>query len=157
VRGALTKLRTSIFAAEPADVDADSEYAELLRGQQTRTTAAIIHHLGQEMDQRAERLRRLRDLWRCPYSFRDLLAELSRRGVEVPEGEPGRAERERWGQVHRLVSETHREYVNHHGLELATDGHTEAGAIAALERRRGEFAERARANAHRALKHELGY
>jgi len=154
--GALLKLNTSIFAAEPPPLDVSAAIDELLQRLRLRSSLEVIGHLRQLMDQRGERLRRLKELARCPYSFREMLGDLAARGVVVPEGEGAdRAERERWGQVHRAIASAHREAVDVAGLELVGRGQSEPAALAALERRRPEFADRARAYAHRLIRQEL--
>ena len=84
-----------------------------------------------------------------------MLGDLARMGVRVSlEDESGRAERERWGKLHRQIAEAHRATVNAAGLALAEDTETEAIALAALERRRSEFELKARNLGQRLVKQE---
>ncbi len=156
VGGAILKLQTSIFAGEPPDVDVAPELEATLQGHNYRSSLELLEHFRRLMEARNERLRRARELARCPYSFREMLADLGRLGVYVSlDDERSRDERERWGRVHRQIVEAHRAAVNSAGCQLAEETGSEHAALAVLERRRPEFELKARAYGQRAIRKEL--
>jgi hypothetical protein len=145
VGGAILRLHTSIFATEPPELDVASEVEDTLREYRLRSSLELVEYFRKLMESRNERLRRARELARCPYGFREMLGDLARLGVHVSlEDENSRVERERWGKLHRQIADAHRAVVNAAGLALAEAG-SEASALAALERRRPEFELKARA------------
>lgn len=156
VGGAILKLQTSIFAGEPPEVDVAPDIEATLQEHHYRTTLELLEHFRRLMEARNERLRRARELARCPYSFREMLADLARLGVHVSlDDERSRDERERWGRVHRQIVEAHRAAVNAAGRHLTEETGSEAAALAVLERRRPEFELKARALGQRAIRQEM--
>ena len=156
VGGAILKLQTSIFAGEPPVVDVAPEVEQCLQEHHYRTSLELLEHFRKLMETRNERLRRARDLARCPYSFREMLADLAQLGVQVSlDDEQSREDREWWGRVHRLITEAHRAAVNAAGRQLTAETGSEAAALAALERRRPELELKARALGQRAIRREL--
>ncbi len=156
VGGAILKLQTSVFAGEPPDVDVAPEIERTLQEHHYRTSLELLEHFRRLMEVRNERLRRARELARCPYSFREMLGDLGRLGVHVSlDDERSRDDRERWGRVHRQVVEAHRAAVNAAGRRLAEEAGSESAALAALDRLRPEFELKARAHGQRAIRQEL--
>jgi hypothetical protein len=155
--GALVKLATCIFAAEPADIDVPAATSALLARNPFRTSQEIITHLRHLMMDRDERVRRLKELGRCPYSFGEMLGDLLAAGAIVTEnGDPATKEnRVRWGPVHRGIVDEHRAAVSAAGLDLVRSGHTEHVALNLLFERRGEFAAAARERGRSTLAREL--
>lgn len=153
--GALVRTNTPIFAGEPADLDVAALVDEFVSTHPPSTSEAAITHLQPLMAQRQSRAQRLRALWQCPYGFPEMMSDLLRQGIVAPDGDNGsRAERERWGAVHRRIASAHRDAVNEAGLALLTEGMTEAAALSALDKRRAEFTVRCRAVARRILADE---
>lgn len=156
IGGALLKLRTPVFTEEPPALDVHAETEDFLRAHRLRTSLEAVEHLWQLMDQRSQRLRRARELGRCPYTFRALLDDLARRGVFLPDVEGlSREDRERWGGVHREVVRAHRAAVNAAGLDLMAGGQTETAALAELDGRRAEFELKAERLGRRLIAREL--
>jgi hypothetical protein len=152
VGGALSRTNTPIFGEESAELDIRRLVDAFFAASPGLTSEAAISQLQPLMSQRQARAQRLRALWQCPYSFPEMISDLMRQGIFVPDGDNGaRPERERWGAVHRRIALAHRATVNRAGMELLAAGQTEAAALANLEKRRGEFASRCRANARAVL------
>ena len=156
VGGAIIKLQTSIFGGDPPDVDVAPEVEQTLQQHHCRTSLELLEHFRRLMEARNERLRRARELARCPYSFREMLADLGRLGVRVSlDDERSRDARERWGRVHRQIVEAHRATVNAAGRAQTEETGSEAAALAALDRRRSELEQKSRAYGQRAIRQAL--
>ena len=156
--GALVKLKTPIFATEPAASDVPEEATRLLAERRFRTGEEIIQHLRGSMADRDARVRRLKDLIRCPYGYGEMLSDLAAAGVVVPErsdGPDGRAARERWGAVHRAIAAEHRAAVQTAGMALLRSGQSEVAALDSLARQRGELGDASRRFARATLRREL--
>jgi hypothetical protein len=154
--GALSRTNTPVFAEESPDLDVAALVADFLTEHPAYTSEAAIAHLQPQMAQRQSRTQRLRSLWQCPYGFPEMASDLLRQGIAIPDADNGsRAERERWGAVHRRIADAHRGAINDAGLALVTGGMSEGAALAALDKRRSEFAIKCRANARRIVGEEM--
>jgi len=157
IQGALVKLRTPLFSPEPAAVDVLEAFEDLARQVRPLTSANLLRAIERPMQARAERLQRLRQLHRCPYTFRDLLQDLAGHGIVVPEDDTpeGRQARRPWVQIHRTVAAEHRQAINQAGMRLLASGLNEVQALEVLERRQEAFARQARERARQLLAEAL--
>lgn len=151
--GGLARLATPLFAEAPADLAPPEALTQLRAEAGARSAADLVHHVARQIEQREALERRLRRLLQAPYRFRDLAADLARRGVSLPD-EDGAA-RDRWLALLRAVGDEHRRMVRQEGLSLVARGQGDAAALAALEGRSGAFQQRARALALRLIEREL--
>lgn len=157
--GAVAKLSTPIFESEIDPVDPEVAWDEATEGVRPLTGDAVIRNLRRHMWQRSERIDRLKALYRAPYPFKELAADLATNGIYLPPREDTSVVaadlRERWGDFYRELTQAHRNAINAAGLDLLDAGHSESEALTALEARRAEIDGASRAYAKRRLYEEL--
>lgn len=146
--GALASLEGSIFDDEvPVEPEEEIErFQAFSRTLSPPSTATIIDRLGVRMRQRQELVRRLRDLVRASYTFRDFATTLVAEG-HATEGQPERELRAQWGDRYRALVESEEAEIRGAGRALRADGATDVEALEALERDRPSFARRVRSRA----------
>lgn len=154
VRGALLKLKASVFSPEPSNGDVEQEVEQemeaLIARRRLASSADVVASLEPELARRAERQQRLRDLCRSPFSFEQFKSRLSSRGLDldsIADHEKRIALIERY----RLIARRHRDRVVTMGQSLVQSGLSDTQALAALEKRADEFQRRAAADAEQVL------
>lgn len=148
VAGALASLEGSIFDDE-VSVEPMEEVEQLRAFSRTLSppsTATIIDRLSVRMRQRQELVRRLRDLIRASYTFRDFATTLVAEGLAT-DGQTERELRAQWGDRYRALVESEEVEIRAAGRTLRARGAADVEALDALERDRPSFARRVRSRA----------
>ncbi|HUX86254.1 MAG TPA: hypothetical protein VMW65_04570, partial [Chloroflexota bacterium] len=152
VAGALVALEESIFD-EPAGVDPDEEverFRDYLKTISPPTTAVIVDRLGAHMRHRRDLIRRLRDLTRSTFTFRDFAELLVQAGLaQDGEGESGL--RRHFGETYRSLLDAEESRILQAGRAIVDKGDTDGQAIEALTQQHDTFARRLRVQARLAI------
>ncbi len=153
LKGAVAQLQVSVFVRKPPEVPALTAMDWLRPRAKPPSSQSFLQFAERLMSARSQLLQRLRNVTRSPYRFADLMADLRRRGVSLPEGEEELppAERQRWGDVLRRVAVAHRELVYRTGLKLTEAGLSDPEALTRIEGDSRRLADRARATAERLI------
>lgn len=151
--GALAALEGSIFDDELV-VEPEREverFRAFLKTLNPPSTATTLDRLGSRMRQRHELIRRLRDLTRGAYTFRDFAESLVQAGLATAE-QSERELRARWSDLYRSLIDAQEAELRHAGRELRARGLTDAQALESLERERESFARHLRSRGAAAIR-----
>jgi len=150
--GALVALESSIFD-ESSVVEPDEEverFRAYLKTISPPTTAAVIDRLGAHMRHRRDLVRRLRDLTRSTFTFRDFADLLVQSGL-AQDGEGESALRRRFGETYRSLLDAEEGRILQAGRAMCDKGETDGQAIETLTQQQDSFARRLRIQARLAL------
>ncbi len=138
-RGALIRWHTSIFSAEPADIDVPEELEALRRAQHLWTSTDISLYLDRMMNVRAERENALQEWLREIYGWSRFRDDLTRLGGNAGELE-SKGGRRRWGFVFSTIQKAVRARICGDGLAQADGGASDMEALEALQGHAAEYA-----------------
>ncbi|HLH72721.1 MAG TPA: hypothetical protein VKX96_05500 [Chloroflexota bacterium] len=152
VAGALLALEGSIFD-EPVEVEPEKEierFRGYLKTINPPTTAVVIDRLGVQMRHRRDLIRRLRDLTRVTFTFREFADQLVKAGL-AQEGEGEAVLRRRFGETYRSLLDAEEEKIVQAGRAMHAKGATDGQAIEALVQQQDTFARHLRLQARQAI------
>lgn len=159
IRGALTKLATSLFADEPTALDVAARLTALITEVRPRGSVDLIDHVTPAMAHRQGLVARLRGLTRPPVSFGEVISLLVKRGITVARGTAtdaaARAVREPWTETYRDVMAHHRRRMLRLGQELGKRGFSDEAALDHMAERLPAYEAQARQELRTAITEQL--
>ncbi|HUS15145.1 MAG TPA: hypothetical protein VM536_09035 [Chloroflexia bacterium] len=137
-RGALIRWNTSIFSAEPADIDVPEELEVLRKRHHLWTSTDISLYMDRMMNVRSEREGALQEWLREIYGWGRYRADLERHGVRLSELDSKGGKR-RWGMVFNQIQRAVRSRVCSEGMLMVAEGKSDMEALEVLQGRSSEF------------------
>lgn len=151
--GAAAQFQSSIFQRQPIAISAQAAFDWFRARVRPPLSNGFVQNAEKLMATRNQLLARLRNLSRSPYRFSDLVENLKKRGVPIPDGEDGLPshERERWGEILRKVAAEHKELIYRTGLRLVQSGLSDTETLVRMESDCRRFATLARNHAEKLI------